>query len=333
MTMLALKVAGTLGPIALAAAALPVSAQTAQPQNAQPAAPALAAAPHDASSVGALPPMEAIDLGRDTRARLTVPVTIGKAGPFAFLVDTGAERTVLTRQTAQVLGLAPSGRATLVSVAGLEAVDLVQVAEISLGTRRFSGLEAPLVDGADLEAEGIVGLDGLKDQRITIDFSNHRMMIGDATPDVPKADSYDIVVTARRRSGQLIMTEAMVDGVPTDVMIDTGSDTSIGNRALQRALDKRQGGEQARLIAVTGQTITADVGHARTMRIGGMNINNLVFAFADAPAFAHLKLNRRAALLLGMRDLSAFQKVGIDFARRKVMFDFTAAPPPALAAR
>ena len=146
-------------------------------------------------------------------------------------------------------------------------------------------------------------------------------------------DSADIVVTARRRSGQLIMTEATIDGVQTDVMIDTGSDTSIGNRALQRALNKRQGEQQAELIAVTGQTITADVGHARVMRIGGMNIENLTFAFADAPAFAHLRLNRRPAILLGMRDLSAFQKVGIDFARRKVMFDFTPPQPQALAAR
>ncbi|NMN06844.1 MULTISPECIES: aspartyl protease family protein [unclassified Novosphingobium] len=322
MTMLAPKVAGTLGLLALAAAALPVSAQTA------PSAPAPAALMPDIQ-----PPMEEIRLSHDARARLTVPVTIGSAGPFAFLVDTGAERTVLTRQTAQVLGLEPSGRARLVSVAGLEDVDLVKVAEISLGTRRFAGLEAPLVDGADLEAEGIVGLDGLQDQRITIDFAANRLMIGNAAPDVPQADSYDIVVTARRRSGQLIMTEATVDGVRTDVMIDTGSDVSIGNRALQRALSRQGVVQQARLVAVTGQSIAADVGHARTMRIGGMDINNLTFAFADAPAFAHLRLNRRPALLLGMRDLSAFQKVAIDFARRKVMFDFTPAPAPALAAR
>lgn len=332
MLMLAQKVAGTLGPLALMAAALPVSAQPAQTAL-SPAAPPLAAPLLAPTKPDALPPMEEIHLGQDARTRLTVPVTIGKAGPFAFLVDTGAERTVLTRQTAQTLGLAPSGRATLVSVAGLEDVDLVTVAEMSLGTRRFSGLEAPLVDGHDLEAEGIVGLDGLQDQRVTIDFAAHRMMIGNAAPDAPHADSYDIVVTARRRSGQLIMTEATVDGVRTDVMIDTGSDTSIGNRALQRALNRRQGDQQARLIAVTGQVITADVGQARVMRIGGMDIRNLTFAFADAPAFAHLKLSRRPALLLGMRDLSAFQKVGIDFARRRVMFDFTSASPQALAAR
>lgn len=323
MTMLAHKVAGALGLLALVAAALPVSAQTA------PSAPAPAAAVPDP-----MPPMEEIRITSDRRARLTVPVTIGSAGPFAFLVDTGAQRTVLTRQVAQALGLAPSGRARLVSVAGLEDVDLVTVAEIALGTRRFTGLEAPLVDGADLEAQGIVGLDGLQNQRITIDFTANRMMIGDAPPDLAAPESYDIVVTARRRSGQLIMTEAMIDGVRTDVMIDTGSEVSIGNRALQRALSRQRSQPQtARLIAVTGQSIAADVGHAAAMRIGGMDIQNLTFAFADAPAFAHLHLNRRPALLLGLRDLSAFQKVGIDFARRKVMFDFTPAPPPALAAR
>lgn len=326
MPMLAQAMAGTLGALALASSALSVSAQT-------PSASHEATPPAASSASDEAPAMDAIALGRDDRARMTVPVHIGEAGPFAFMVDTGAQRTVLTEQTARTLGLVPSGRATLVSVAGLQAVDLVSVAEMSLGKRRFVALEAPLVDGTGLEAEGIVGLDGLQDQKVEIDFQRHRMLIGDApAADQASGESFDIVVSARRRSGQLVMTEAMIDGVRTDVMIDTGSDASIGNLALQRALGRHQG-EQAQLIAVTGQAIAAQVGHARALTIGGMTIGNLTFAFADTAAFTYLKLNRRPALLLGMRDLSAFRRVAIDFSRRKILFDFAPDPATTLAAR
>ena len=64
-----------------------------------------------------LPPAEAgpgaIDVVKadiDRHDRMTVPVRIGQAGPFDFLVDTGAERTVLARDVAQRLRL-PTGAA------------------------------------------------------------------------------------------------------------------------------------------------------------------------------------------------------------------------------
>lgn len=263
---------------------------------------------------------ETIAMGRDGLARMTVPVRIEGAGPFAFMVDTGAQRTVLTHALARKLALAPAGQAVLVSVAGTDTVDLVHVRELMLGHRRFADLEAPLVDGTGLEAEGILGLDSLQGQRVTIDFAANRMIIEDATSPLPDAD-FAIVVNARRRSGQLIMTEAVIDGVRTSVMIDTGSDTSIGNRALQRALDHGHGGEEARLVDVTGQAIAAQTGQARSLRIGRIAIANLTFAYADSGAFARLRLAHRPALLLGMHDLGAFHAVAIDFARHKVLFD------------
>ena len=41
--------------------------------------------------------------------RMLVPVTIGGAGPYPFIVDTAAERSVIARDLARGLGLAPAG--------------------------------------------------------------------------------------------------------------------------------------------------------------------------------------------------------------------------------
>lgn len=265
-------------------------------------------------------PTETIILGRDGGHRLTVPVRIGTAGPFEFLVDTGAERTVLARDVATRLGLVPQGTARMVGVAGEQQVDLVDVAEIGLGARSFFDLTAPLLEGANIGADGIVGLDSLQGQRVLIDFDRNRMAIGEAA-ELGGSKGFEIVVTARRRSGQLIMTDATIDGVRTAVVVDTGSDSSIGNRALQRALVRRHSHEQAELLSVTGQTIFADIGLARRMELGQLVMTNTQLVFADAPPFEKLGLARKPALLLGMNQLRLFHRVAIDFAARRILFD------------
>ncbi|MCW1384050.1 retroviral-like aspartic protease family protein [Novosphingobium sp. KCTC 2891] len=272
--------------------------------------------------------MDVIDLRRDATDRMTVPVRIGTAGPFAFLVDTGAERTVLARDVATRLGLAASGTATLVGVAGSQAVDLVEVEEINLGTRSFYGLSAPLLEGRFIGADGIIGLDSLQGQRVLLDFDRNRMAIGDAAA-LGGSRGFEIVVQARRRSGQLIMANALIDGVHTEIVIDTGSDASIGNRALQKALVRRHQQEKTELLSVTGQTITADLGLARKLELGGLTMTNTMIVFADAPPFERLSMTRRPAMLLGMNQLRLFHRVAIDFGARRILFDLPkgAAPP------
>ena len=117
------------------------------------------------------------------------------------------------------------------------------------------------------------------------------------------------------------MTNAIIDGVKTDIVIDTGSDTSIGNRALQRALARRRKSETTRLQSVTGQTIMADISLARELKLGSMTMTNATLVFADTPAFAKLGLEKRPAMLMGMNQLRLFHRVAIDFATKRILFD------------
>ena len=274
-----------------------------------------------------LPPAESgpggIDVVKadiDRHDRMTVPVRIGKAGPFDFLVDTGAERTVLARDIATRLQLPLSGRGLLIGIAGTQGVDLVEIEEINLGRRSFYVLTAPLLEGYNIGADGIIGLDSLQDQRVLLDFDKKRMAIGDAVQ-LGGSRGFEIVVQARRRSGQLIMTNALIDGVRTDIVIDTGSDTSIGNRALQKALARRRKGETTQLQSVTGQVITADIAMARTVKLGTMTMSNSMLVFADTPAFEKLELVKRPALFMGMNQLKLFRRVAIDFSSKRILFD------------
>lgn len=264
---------------------------------------------------------DVIAMNGDRHARMTVPVRMGEHGPFNFLIDTGSQNTVISTNLAERLALKPNARARLIGITGVEMVDTVELDQIDLGRRSYYGLLTPLLNAGDIGADGILGLDSLQGQRVLIDFRRDLIAVDDAKA-LGGNRGYEIVVTARRRSGQLIMTNAVLDGVRVDVVIDTGAETSIGNRALQVAMRRRQSPQgQAELRSVTGQTVTADLGLGRAMEIDDITFRNVLVAYVDSPAFAALNLNAKPALFLGMRDLRAFDRVAIDFSARKIFFD------------
>jgi hypothetical protein len=51
-----------------------------------------------------------------------------------------------------------------------------------------------------------------------------------------------------------------------------------------------------------------------------MEIRNVSIAFIDAPPFRALGLDKKPAILLGMRELRVFPRIAIDFPTRRVLF-------------
>jgi hypothetical protein len=136
-------------------------------------------------------------------------------------------------------------------------------------------------------------------------------------------DPDTIVVTARKRNGRLVLTNARADENNVAVVLDTGSQVTIGNYALRRRL--LQGNRRAmdrlgmvQLRSVTGEAITGEYMVIRKLEIGGATITNLAVVFADAHTFKQLKLDKGPAMLLGMNAMRAFDRVSIDFANKKL---------------
>ena len=265
---------------------------------------------------------EIVGIDQDRAKRMTVPVSIEGNGPFSFVIDTGAERTVISRKVADNLALEDEEPASLMSIAGTSTVDMVFVPSLTLGRKSYGGLNSPVLSAQHIGADGILGLDGLQDQRILFDFLANQIIIEDAenTRDLPR--SREIVVTAKRRSGQLIFTDAKIAGVEVNVIIDTGAQVSIGNLALQKRLRRRarELGDENLLIAVTGETLGVEFGRVREFRIGRARFASLLVAFADAPPFERFGLGNKPTLLLGMDVLRKFDQVAIDFPKRKIHF-------------
>ncbi len=271
------------------------------------------------SDAEAAPATEIVTGTSDRYDRMTVPVTVEGQGPFRFMIDTGSQATVVTRGLSDRLQLEIVGNAIVVGLASRVPVQLVELNGLEFAARVFDNISAPLLEAHHIGADGILGLDSLQDMRVMIDFRDETIAV-DTSKELGGNRGYEIVVRARRKLGRLIITDALIDGVSTAVIIDTGAQASIGNLALRQKL---RGSDQGASTAtdVNGNTIAGNVVVARSLRIQTMQLSNTAITFADSPAFDELGLGRRPALILGMSNLRMFDRVAIDFNSRQVLFD------------
>lgn len=265
--------------------------------------------------------IEILALDRERYQRMTVPVTIGDHGPFNFMLDTGAQATVVSRALADQLELFERQKATLVGMASRRSVETISINDFGLGNRRFVVMQAPLVEGAYIGgADGILGLDSLQNQRVLLDFRNQQIAVADAE-ELGGNRGYDIVVRARSELGQLIITEARLDRIRISVIVDTGAQASVGNIALLERLRRSRPMGDSTLTDINGQTMGGPVRLAGELMVGRASVKNFPVLFTDSPSFHALGLTEEPALILGMSELRLFRRVAIDFKARRVLFD------------
>ena len=277
-----------------------------------------------------LPPAvidEALDIAGDdigarkVETRLSVEVRVNGRGPYQFVVDSGADTSVVGLRIARDLQLPLGTPVTLNNMTDRNVVDRVHVAELSLGPSIIRNLQLPALREADLGGAGMIGIDALARQRLMMDFEKRLIRIEDASTAV-KSKPGDIVVTARLQRGQLILTEVKAGRVTLDAVIDTGSQITIGNSALRDKLVRRRIGKFKTVTAtgVTGTTVQLQLAQVGELRLGSVILRNVPMAFADVPPFKVFGLADKPALLIGTDLLETFRRISLDFRARKVRF-------------
>lgn len=264
---------------------------------------------------------EVWDYATDRADRMTVSVNIAGQGPYAFVVDTGAERTLISRELATKLQLGEGTKARMHSMTEVGEVSTVIIPDLAVGTNRIKNIHAPALQRRNMGAEGMLGVDSLQSQRVSFDFTKREMTVIPSRRTERKWPEGTIVITARSRFGRLVLVDASVDGEKVHAIIDTGSEVTIGNTALRQKLERKgRLGLIApiSLMSVTGGIRLADQTRTKRMVLGGVEIHDLPIAFADVHPFRKLDLMDRPAILLGMDALQLFDRVSVDFANRRV---------------
>ena len=262
----------------------------------------------------------------DRSERMTVQVRVNGSEPVPFIIDTGAERTVISHDLAARLALEAGPQLTLATITGPEKVKSFYIENLAMTSVNVEGLEAPALERGNMGAYGLIGIDSLEDHRVLLDFKAGKMDVlpSKRSRQKSKLEKGMIVVTAVRRAGRMILSSAKIDGMKIDIILDTGAQSSMGNAALRAKLGRHRrtnGFVPVTMRSVTGDILVGEFTQIRAIEVGGLIMQDLPITFADNYAFKALKLNDRPAILLGMDALRLFDRVMIDFANRRVGFD------------
>ena len=320
---------GLFRPLALAFAA---AAMAAPALAIDTVGPATSPAASDAASPAVVPTLpdvtdptaDLLRIGADDADRMTLPVEIGKLGPYPFLIDTGSHRSIVATELARRLMLEQLPPVEIVSMAGRETVAAVHLDEMRFGNQVVSNLPALSIAHEDLGSAGLIGLDGLQNKRVTLDFKKRQLSIGKSMPVKATIDRNVIVVQARSLLGQLILVDSRLDGKRVNVILDTGAEMSVGNMVLFNKLRQKRlliPPQKVIIKSVTGTPIEAQFTVVRELKIDSVNLQNVPMVFLDAAPFAELGLGDKPSMLLGMAMLRMFNRVAIDFGSRHVDFE------------
>jgi hypothetical protein len=268
----------------------------------------------------------------DSATRVSVPVRVDGEGPFPFVVDTGANSSVIGEETARACRLPVVAEAPVHGILSAQPAPLVAVKSLAVGEVKSKDLRLPVLPESALGVGGLLGVDMLRGRRMVLDFTGHSFSIAgsqrgphigamiDTHLDDPDAP---VVVPARFRSGQLIIVNASVAGRPITAFLDSGSQVTVANGALRqlvRTAQPRLGAEviASSLVSATGQRAPAEFGPLPGLRIGRLAVEAPLVAFADLHIFGLWKLGEIPSLLVGVDVLRRFDRVAFDYGRKEL---------------
>jgi predicted aspartyl protease len=263
--------------------------------------------------------------GATTRdaGRTVAHININGQGPFRFILDTGANRSVLSQALATHLGLAPAGVGVVHSIDGAESAMLVNVESISFGALRLSRGDTPVLDGPMLGGEdGLLGVDGMAGRLLYIDFRKHCVEVYESAAQMRMKGWQR--APARTRFGSLLIVPGKILGVRVNVLIDTGSDISLANENFRVAL-----------LDVGARSIEYRNGHAYTagrpivlaqrvwtprLFLGRTVVESVNAYIGDFHIFDLWGLQDEPTLLIGMDVLARAREMAIDYEKGVVHF-------------
>lgn len=271
------------------------------------------------------------DTRLDRSRRVVAPVMVNGQGPFRFVVDTGANRSAISRDLAERLGLTPHGVGEVNSIDGVISAPLVNVESMQYGSLPVHAAALPLLEGAVLGgADGLLGVDGLRERRLTLDFERRCIEIADASA-ARRLRGWN-EASGELRFGNLLLVEGRARGVAINLLIDTGAGSNFANTALLDALDATpiQAGEfpdQVRRAYTAGQPIVLDTAMMIPQLVfGEVTARNIVAYVGDFHIFDLWGLRDEPTLIVGMPVLEQARGISIDYERAEVHFRF----PPQL---
>jgi len=179
--------------------------------------------------------------------KVVVKAKVNDASAQDFVIDTGSENTVITRNTAQRLGIVPVTYTLSAGVGrvGLRGLQLARIDSLELGSLKLRNVPCliknpPLRDIPIKETEGLSPL--ALGYSMVIDYKTHKLTFGKHLPDEPK--DFELPLRVYR----LATVRGTVDAShKANFVVDTGGEVISISQATATALHKPEIGRRIAL--------------------------------------------------------------------------------------
>lgn len=215
---------------------------------------------------------------------IVAPVLVSGQGPFDFLLDTGANVTLITPQLAHQLAIRPTARVSLNTVAGSQVVPYSLLPSLSLGPQTVGNLEVIYSDLPEMRSLnpgicGILGQNFLSQFNYTLNYRDRSIEFEqDQHKTHPRGERLPVeqlegrlIITARPSSSKKKVLKLVLDsGISRLIIFETTSQPL--------KLDLEQSEDQL----VTGSTPLGSrslpVANLRTLQLGRIKLSDLPVA-------------------------------------------------------
>lgn len=237
---------------------------------------------------------------------ITANVHFGDKGPYRFLVDTGAESTMLEPALAATLGLRPAFRTEVVTVLGSSFVPGTKVGGMRIEDAAVGEIEVLFADPVEArrgvpEVRGVLGANALRGFDVLLSAKTRTVSIGARRPAggaaIPYQDA-DGRVVVKATMGSEVLSFVLDSGASHIVLFKTPA-AMAKTRPVASAVTTFDG---ARRVAATSWT--AELIFDKALRLG------------TKPAAV---VERPGSPADGLLPVAMFGSVFVDRARREVV--------------
>jgi predicted aspartyl protease len=265
-------------------------------------------------------PRYAAPTTRDRIGRVWIPVHMDGKGPYRLVLDTGALRSAVTDDMVRKMGEVPDlrQRVMLHGATGSAIMPTIGVEAMRVGDLDLKPDRMPVVGDVFGGAEGLLGVDGMQQHRILIDFRHDYVEV--ARSKNRRAAAGFSSVRFLQNDANLLIVPVMIGEREIRAIIDTGAQATVGNNALRRLL-RRQVDRNAgvdKVYGTTGDVQEAQGLRLKEIRIGDLRITDPYITFGDLHIFDRWDMVDKPMLLIGMDLLGLVDSLVIDYRRREL---------------
>lgn len=252
----------------------------------------------------------------DRYDRPMVGTMVNGMGPYPFIIDTGASKSVIYRGLTAMTGMRalPNQSKRIITANGYKRVLVYPVTDFYVLGRTLRVDETvalPDIIGSD--AKGLIGVDMLAGHTLFMDLKAGEANL-EISSDGPLGGDWTMIQGRPVAYGSLAL-EVNIGGLDVPVIVDTGASDTVINSAGSEAVGRSAEG-------IRRETIRASIAGGREMvftalrvpefGIGAFTRQNMRLVVSDVPVFALLGAGEVPAIILGM-DLLGEQPFAIDF--------------------